>query len=209
MYVVVYYSETENHETLAYYLCERLRCGIVKISEARPHGRLARLWARLRHRLPVIEIPPKRFDIYDHVILVSPVHGSQIAPAMAAFIEQQGAHLRGYSFLTLCKEESPGRKHRLTEELAQRTGRAPRVVSELSIAKLLPVERRRSAEDVAGYSLRAADIDVYGAEIETFLEAAGVTEYPIAAAEALEHRGAVAQSAWHSQRQEAPARRQA
>lgn len=170
---VAYYSLTGNNETLANHLAEKLRCGLIRITEASRRTTLKTTMDLLFGRLPRIEDIDASLDAYDHVVMVAPVWASKLASPLSSFIARERHLLPEYSFITLAGYERPGQAEKLMTELSRRVGRRPRAFCELMVSELVPPESRQRICAGTPYCIRAEELERYDAAIDEFLRAAG------------------------------------
>jgi hypothetical protein len=171
---IVCYSNTGNNQVLADHLAERLQCGIARITETRRRSWLSTLLDLTFGRSPAIEPLHTPLSAYRHVILVGPVWASRLASPLRTFLAEHRHEIGDYSFITLCGYARPEQRQRLTEELTQRVGHAPRAVCELPVADLLPRRQRGDVRVVTPYRILDEDLAEYEDRIAAFLSTAGV-----------------------------------
>jgi menaquinone-dependent protoporphyrinogen IX oxidase len=170
---VAYYSLTGNNEALANHLAEKLRCGLLRITETSPRTTLKTTFDLLFGRLPRIERTDTSLDAYDHVVMVAPVWASKLASPLGSFIARERHQLPEYSFITLAGYERLGQAEKLMQELSRRVGRRPRAFCELIASELVAPESRQRIGVGTPYRVRPEELERYDEAIDDFLRAAG------------------------------------
>lgn len=187
---IVFYSWRGNNEALAAFLSKRLGCGVVRIVEAKPRAGWTIFFDLLFRRVPALERLDEPFEAHDHIILCGPVWAGRLASPLRAFLRLHGPQLRDYSFISLCGYDRPEQGAALRDELARRVGHAPRALCELPVSALLPPEQRHRLRSVDEYRVEASEFGHYLAQLEEFLQSAGLSGQSPSAQSAAHSSGA-------------------
>ena len=168
--LIVYYSHTGNNDLLANEVCTRLDADLLRIKEKKHRNMFRIMLDLLFDRRPQILVDKVEWRRYDHVILMAPIWNLHIAHPMKTFIEQAKAHLRDYSFVTLCSGRE-GQEENIQHQLEQLTGRHPVAIAEMRIIDLLPPEKRTDAKEIGKFKLTDANLAKFAPKVDRFIQA--------------------------------------
>src|SRR5206468_3261916 len=94
-----------------------------------------------------------------------PVWNAKIASPMQSFIRMEKDHLREYGFLTVCGGRA-GQQEKLEKQLLLQAGKVPKLVRQLSINNLVPLERRKSVKNGVSFRVERADLKYFEPALE-------------------------------------------
>ena len=153
---------------LADELQQRLHCDTFEITELHHRKSITILWDVIFHRDSKIRSVPVPLNLYDHLVLISPIWAGHIASPLKAFIKKERTAIGEYSFITICG----GRNKKIFNELISLTGKRPRAFTELEVDSLLPPEKRNTIKYTSGYRIKKGDFLFFEDQISSFLRAA-------------------------------------
>lgn len=167
--LVVYYSYTQNNETLARLLGQKLKCDTLKIEEEHKRTWFTIFLDLLFNRTP--RIKPHLCDVgaYNQYIFVAPVWAGKIASPLKSFLVRERFYISNYSFITLCGGGNSNQKEKLVTVLTELLGHEPGVVRELWVNDLLGEEKKNTIKNTSGYRVAPADMAKFETAIDDFL----------------------------------------
>lgn len=167
--LIAYYSHSGNNEKLAYYLKDKLKCSIYKITEVKKRKTISILADFLFKRSTKLIDTNLSTDEFDIVILVSPIWGSTISTPIRMFLEKEKENIKRFGFISFCNGES-GQKEKLIKELTYIVGKAPAACTELSINELLPADKQNQIKYTFHYRISGDDLMYFKDKIEGFYD---------------------------------------
>ena len=167
--LIVYFSFSGNNEMVALKLKEMLHCDLLRITELKKRGGFSIFLDIFLNRTPRIEDHRMKINEYDHVILVAPIWASKIATPLKSFLLLEKNRIRFYSFITVCSG-SPNQKTKIEDELTRLAGKAPVLVTELSINDLARSMQKNTIKNLIAYHLKTSDLSFFVNEIEGHLK---------------------------------------
>ncbi|HTI92390.1 MAG TPA: hypothetical protein VL727_17470 [Puia sp.] len=173
--LVVFYSFSGNNTVVAEELNSRLGGDIYEIKEMKGRTAFTILLDMLFNRKPRIRMPLFSTDQYHRVVLMAPVWNAKIAFPMQSFIRLEKDRLKEYGFVTVCGGRT-GQQEKLEKQLLLLTGKAPMMVTQLSINNLVPSERIRTGRNTASFRVESSDLKYFEPAIEQIVnKLSGVT----------------------------------
>lgn len=168
--LLIYYSFTGNNEKLANYLVEKLHCAIIKLETVRKRNGFSILLDLIFKRKPAVKPLSVHLKDFDHIIFLTPIWAGKIAMPMKSLLLNQAKNIRYYSFITACGGGDDSQKSRIEAELLSTVGRAPEIIEELWIKKVIGF---RKTEDmiVSNVKVDMIDFEIFTNELESFISA--------------------------------------
>jgi flavodoxin len=168
--LIVYYSWTRNNELLAKALQQKLHCDVLKIEEAKKRNGFSIMLDLMFNRTSKLKNYSQDVRSYDHCILISPVWAGRIATPMRTFIHKEKAHVKDYSFISVCGGGNPGQKEKLSKDLAALLMGPPIAICELWVNDLLEEKKKNTIKYVTGYKINDVDLSKFESRINDFLK---------------------------------------
>lgn len=162
--LIVYYSNTGNNELLALHLQQTLRCEVLKIKEVSKRSGFTIFFDLVFNRNPKLKDHGVHLEYYDHFIFVAPIWAGRIASPLRAFLRNEKAFIRSYSFITFCGGGSNEQREKVRKEVETILARKASVVEELWVTRL-PVK----ASITASYRASSGDLQYFQKQIEEFV----------------------------------------
>ena len=153
---IVSYSLTGNNARFTDHLARALNADTIQISTLRPVNYATITLDLIFQRKPAINVSGDSLKSYDLVLLIAPVWMGQVAFPLRRCLDALKSTAVPYGFLSVCGG-ADGINPNLTQELTQRTGRAPAIVLEQHIRTLLPQEPAPTRDDTSAYRLTDED----------------------------------------------------
>lgn len=153
---------------LAEQLHQRLHCDSFEITELHHRKSITILWDVIFHRDSKIRSVQVPLNLYDHLILISPIWAGRIASPLKTFIKKEKSLIKGYSFISICG----GRNKKIFNELVSLTGKRPHAFTELQVDSLLPLEKRNTIKYTSSYRIKKDDLLFFEDQISSFSRAA-------------------------------------
>lgn len=168
--LIVYYSLTNNNESLAKMLQARLGCEMLRIETVGKKGVFSIMLDVIFGRKPAIRRHHTSIMEYDHLILLGPVWMGKIASPLRTFLSEEKGSINRYSFISVCGG-LPGQKEKLEKELETIVGVRPRSVSELWVSEIIGGNVTKNAKNVSAYKITSTDLEKFRTKIDEFCDA--------------------------------------
>jgi len=169
-YLIVYYSLTNNNETLAKLLQARLGCEMLRIETVRKKGFFSIALDVLFGRKPAIRTYNMSIMNYDHLIIVAPVWMGKIAAPLRTFLSEERGSINRYSFISVCGGLA-GQKEKIEKELEAIVGMRSQSVLELWVTEIMHSNGTKDVKNVSAYRITSADLEKFKTKIDDFCEA--------------------------------------
>ena len=167
--LIVYYSLTNNNESLAKLLQARLGGEMLKIETVRKKGAFSIALDVMFGRKPAI----RRYNLsimdYDNLIVVGPVWMGRIASPLRTFLSEERGSINCYSFISVCGGLA-GQKEKIENELEAIVGIRSQRVLELWLSTIMNSNVTKDAKNVGGYRITSTDLEKFKSKIDEFCD---------------------------------------
>ena len=165
--LIVYYSLTNNNETLAKLLQARLGCEMLRIETLRKKNTFSIALDVIFGRKPAIRTYNISIMNYDHVIIVGPVWMGKIAAPLRTFLSEEKDSIHRYSFISVCGGIAV-QKEKIEKELESIVGKPSQIVLELWVSEIMNSNVTKDSKNVSAYKITSTDLEKFKTRIDEF-----------------------------------------
>ena len=167
--LIVYYSLTQNNETLVKLLRTKLDCEALKIESVRRRTAFSIVLDNLFSRKPAIHEYNETINHYDQLVLAGPIWLGKLATPLKTFLTKEKNNIKHYSLISVCGG-LPGQAEKIELELTSIVGLRPDRVCELWVSTVAEEKIKRDPKNMSAYRIGSSDLQKFRPKIDEFCE---------------------------------------